>query len=362
MARPTATRRPAETLYLATLLAGLEPVAADELATKVPSSTLRETLRGKLLFTALGGPEPLLALRTVDNVYAVAGRFSVGPHRMHLAELTAAVAALDIGAAAREVMDEGQRRRPTAFVNASRAGKHTYSRFELAEAALRGVLAAQPEWRAGTPDRHDVELRIDVAGQDAILAVRLTPPEFRFRGAGRQFAPAALRPPVAHALVWLTRPQADEAFLDPFCGSGTILVERLVYPVRRAFGGDLSAEALHAARENLPPVSSALLAQWDARRLPLASGAIDSLAANLPFGHQVLRPEEIAGLYTASMPELRRVLDPAGRAIVLTDQVEALERAAESGGLHVERLLTLSLRGLHPSVFRLTREPAQRVR
>ena len=54
MARPTATRRPAETLYLATLLAGLEPVAADELATKVPSSSLIPRNDPTVLLTTAG--------------------------------------------------------------------------------------------------------------------------------------------------------------------------------------------------------------------------------------------------------------------------------------------------------------------
>ncbi len=211
---------------------------------------IKETPRGKVLFAGDTPPARLLALRTIDDLYVLAGRFRQGPHRTHLADLEHTVSRLDLGEAL-HVASWLPRARPAVFVNASRSGKQTYSRFEAAEAALRGLLAGHTRWRGGTPEAHDLEFRLDVAGEEATLSLRLSPPGFRFRGQTRAFAPAALRPPVAHALVWLSDPQPDDRFVDPFCGSGTILAERAVYPARQVIGGDILAEALQAARENL---------------------------------------------------------------------------------------------------------------
>jgi tRNA (guanine6-N2)-methyltransferase len=355
--------------FLATTLAGLEGVLADEAATKLPRAAIREITRGKVYLSLPdpaspasspappAGPPPLFALRTADNLYRVLARFRAGPHRADLAGVRDATASLDL----RPFLPPPPGRRPTFYVNASRAGRHTYSRFDLAAAATAGLIAGHPTWREGDPTEHDLELRLDLSDAAAVLSLRLTPPSFRFRGA-RAFSPAALRPTVAHALVWLSRPAPDDRFLDPFCGSGTILAERLPYPARRLIGGDPSPVALAAARTNLlagpesgggapPPY----LARWDARRLPLRPESVDAAVSNPPFGRQVLTPDDVAPLYRDFARELGRVLAPGGRAVLLTDQVQALHRALAGAGLRGESRLTLSLKGLHPQVIFVTR-------
>ena len=334
--------------YLATVLPGLEPVASSEITAKVEDAAIQETPRGKVLFVSGAPLERLLALRSVDNLYRLLGRVRAGPHRADLPAMSNRIAALDVGPAGRA----------TFFVNASRSGRHSYSRFDLAEAAARGILARRPRWRLGTAERHEVEFRLDVAGEEGLFSLRLTPPSFRFRGEERAFSPAALRPTVAHALVWLSAPAAGDCFVDPFCGSGSILAERAAYPARRLLGGDRSAEAVAAARRNVPPDPARAILVWDARRLPLDAGAVDKVVANLPFGRQVLGPDEIGELYGAFAGEVRRVLAPRGQAILLTDQVEALLAAAGGARLQAESLLSLSLKGLHPQVIRLARASA----
>ncbi|MBI3973118.1 MAG: RNA methyltransferase [Chloroflexi bacterium] len=328
-------------------------MAESEIRAKLPEASLQESLRGKVLFGAAASPDRPLALRTVDNVYVLAGRFPVGPRRAHLKDLESTMARLDLREAAAAALGRRAGKYTSFYVNASRAGKHTYSRFEAAEAAARGVLARHAGWRPGSATEHDLELRLDVVGDEALLSVRLTPPAFRFRGAGRAFSPAALRPPVAHALVWLSGPEPDDRFVDPFCGSGTILAERLPYPARRVIGGDRSAEALAAAHENVAGDRRVSLQQWDARRLPLSSQTIDKVVTNLPFGRQVLNQAEIPAVYRAVSEEIARVLTPRGGAVVLTEQVTPLEIAARDAGLAVEPVATLSLKGLNPKVLRL---------
>lgn len=346
------------TPYLATVLPGLEGAAASELMVKIAGARMEETPRGKLLFRTPATLDQLLTLRTIDNLYHPLATLEVGPHRTHLAELERRVSRLDIADAA--LPAEARGRNPvTIHVNASRAGQHTYSRFEAAEAATRGLLAnrsgGQPKWQQGSPDRHDVEFRLDVVGAQATLAVRLTGPQFRFRGTDRAFAQAALRPPVAHGLVWLSQPRPDDRFLDPFCGSGTILLERAAYPARAIIGGDLSGEAVAAAKRNLAEAPAVIVEQWDASALPVESGTIDVIVTNLPFGRQVLSPDQIGRLYRAVALQLARVMIPNGRAILLTDQVEPLHAALQAADLTHQTLTTLSLKGLLPAVIEVRR-------
>jgi tRNA (guanine6-N2)-methyltransferase len=348
------------TLFLATVLPGLEPIAADEAAAKLPEMRIAETRRGRLLLDHDGAPEVLLALRTIDNLFLFLGTLPAGPHRAHLAALADAAAAAVEPALPAQVRRlspsrDSAAQRVTLWANASRAGKHSYSRFEAAEAVMHAVLRRHPSWRPGTTTNHLIELRLDVEESIALLSARLTPPSFRFRGEERAFTTAALRPPVAHALVWLSDPHPDDVFLDPFCGSGTILAERAAYPAHALLGGDASAEAVAAARRNLPSDGARVRVEhWDARRLPLDSATVSALVTNLPFGHQVLAPADVAPLYLDFARQAQRVLMRAGVAVVLTDQVDTLLRAVDKTRLRAERVLGLSLKGLHPEVVRLT--------
>jgi 23S rRNA G2445 N2-methylase RlmL len=346
--------------YLLTVPAGLERVALSEAQAKLPPAQVDTQLRGRLVLAGNLPVDALLSLRTVENVYRLLGETPVGPHRAGLPALAGAVAALAEPALAGSLAltageaASGASHETTIWVNASRTGRHTFSRFEAAQAAAGGILRQRPDWRLGTAEAHALEFRLDVDHARAWLSLRLSPPAHRFRGAARRFTPGALRPPVAHGLVWLSEPQADETFLDPFCGSGTILAERAAYPASRLIGGDRSAEALAAARANLGWAAHLTLEAWDARRLPLESRSVDKVVTNLPFGHQVLSPAELPDLYLGFVREVQRLLSAAGWALVLTDQVETLLGAAERTRLQAIRVLTLSLRGLLPEVIRLS--------
>lgn len=315
-------------------------------------ATLAEARRGKLILASDLAPQAFFALRSIDNLYSLAAELSVGPHRADLHDLEAAVADLDLSAAASAAGLEPAR--PVSiFVNASRAGKQTYSRFELAAAATRGMLARQRRWVLGAPDAHEAEFRLDLVGDHALLSLRLTPPSFRFRGDTRHFSEAALRPTVAHALVWLSRPHAGDRFLDPFCGSGTIVAERAAYPSALLAGSDIADEAVSAARANAPPAVA--INRWDARALPLDGGSVDTVVTNLPFGRQILTSDDIGPLYRDFCRELRRILAATGQAWLLTDQADELDRAVAAAGLVGADLRQLSLKGLHPHLFRVTR-------
>ena len=339
---------------LITVLPGLESIAIQELTGKLPSATVRAPRRGRVYADVDADATALRALRTADNVYLDLGECLAGPHRADLPALGAAAADLVPADLLERAAALGLFALPpvTLWVNASRAGKHTYSRFDAAATVVQAVLRRHPHWRLGTASEHSLELRLDIEDDRAWLSLRLTPPSFRFRGDERSFAAAAVRPPVAHALVWLTEPQPGDLFLDPFCGSGTIVYERISYPAARVVGSDTAAVALDAARANLTGTSAELYL-WDARALPLDARSIDAMATNLPFGRQVLDEGALPALYLAFAREAQRVLAPGGVTIALTERPDVLAAAVERTRLRPEPVMTLSLKGLRPTVVRL---------
>lgn len=350
-------------LYRVTVLPGLEPVLIDEARVKLPLARIRMEGRGKVAIGLESAADEhlLYQLRTADNLYRHLHRFSVGPHRSHLPDMERELARLHLSlpglllpgrAAGKE--EAGSL---SCKVNASRAGKHSYSRFEAAEAAERGLVRGDRRLRIAGEDRHELEFRLDIRDETAELSLRLTDASFRYRGGidARAIAPAALRPSVAHGLVWLSQPKRSDRWLEPCCGSGTLVFERAFYPYKRIEAGDSSSEAVRAAAIWTSGLARVRVREWDARHLPLDAGGIDKVAANLPFGRQVSAGADIPALYRDMLREFARVLAADGSAVCMTDACDPLERAADRNGLRCERLTTLSLKGLHPSVFRLTK-------
>lgn len=344
------THRP---VYMSTMLPGLEHVAMDEIQAKISDASITDIQRGKVFFSSGHPPETVTMLRSVDNLFLFLGKFPVGPHKVHLKQLEQTIESIDLAdMPGYDGMHSGN---ASFVVNSSRSGKHAYSRFDLARAAGLGLARRHPNWVQGTADRHELEFRLDVTHDQAVFCSRLTPPDFRFRGRQRMFSPAALRPSVAHALVWVAKPRDDEVFLDPFCGSGTIVAERAHYPFGRLFGSDISPEALEAARHNLPEREHLSLHSWDARDLPLEAGSVDTVISNLPFGEQILSFNDISYLYLKFMKQLKRILKPDGQAFLMTDKTTELQKVAHKFGLACFIELELSLKGLHPVLFTIQR-------
>ena len=164
--------------------------------------------------------------------------------------------------------------------------------------------------------------------------MRLSDRTMRHRFERKIELPAALRPSVAAAMVFLTEPAADDVFLDPMAGSGTILYERMqAGPFARLLGGDIEPERVDAARKNVrgsrkKPGANAMqpdIRQWDARQLPLDAGSVDKVATNLPFGKQLRGAETPARLYPPVLAELQRVVRPGGRIVLLSSEYDLIK-------------------------------------
>ncbi|EGK08775.1 methyltransferase domain protein [Desmospora sp. 8437] len=333
--------------YMATVLPGLEKVLTDEMKNKFPEVRLLSASRGKIFFESHLPEDSHFQLRTADNIYRLIGSFSIGPHKRHLPHLEKQISSFDLSFA--ESIHQPQK---SYIVNASRKGKHTYSRFEAADAAMRGISKRYPQWVRGDTHNHTLEFRLDLHEDQAVFSLRLTDSSFRFRSKHRFFSPAALRPTIAHALVWCSLPTDTDIFVDPCCGSGTILKERFDYPFTEIVGGDSSEEAIRSARGNLREAGH-LIQKWDARQLPLDSNYADKYVSNLPFGRQIGNRAELGILYRELVQEMSRVLKPGGIAILLTEDGSSLSRAANTCSIHCRELMQVSLKGLRATIHQL---------
>jgi len=207
------------------------------------------------------------------------------------------------------------------------------------------------------------ELWITAGPRLLTVDLRLTPEAQRHRLPESPHREGGLRPAAAAALVRASRPLEGELFLDPFCGTGTIGLERSHYGLRYEglLLGDRDAFAVSATAMNFGRFHEPRrICRWDARRLPLADACIDSIVTNPPFGVKS-RARDLPLLYRDAFREMARVLSPGGRALVLVgDASLARECLSRAGGLREVRHLPLTLQGRDAVALFLIPDPTLR--
>ena len=84
----------------------------------------------------------------------------------------------------------------------------------------------------------------------------------------------------------------------------------------RVLGSDFDPAMVAGYRQNLPG-SDVMIA--DATAVPICDGALDSVVTDLPYGQSVrIHGESMDRLYDGSLAEIRRILRPGRRAVVVT--------------------------------------------
>jgi len=131
------------------------------------------------------------------------------------------------------------------------------------------------------------------------------------------FHPGVMMPLFARAIVNLTRVKKGETLLDPFCGTGGILLETELLGVK-GVGSDFDSQMLAGSRLNVP---SANLIRADATRMPYTDASFHAVACDFPYGQSTaVGAETFSALYSGALCEIRRVLKKGGRAVVVTHQ------------------------------------------
>jgi tRNA (guanine10-N2)-dimethyltransferase len=133
------------------------------------------------------------------------------------------------------------------------------------------------------------------------------------------FFPGVLTPRIARAVVNLS--QIDRGILlDPFCGTGGILIEA-GYIGAELIGVDIQRKMVMGTRENLKFHGfSALLLIGDACEMGIMDDCIDAVVTDLPYGRSsFIKADSIPDLYGDALNEVYRVLKEHSFAVIISD-------------------------------------------
>jgi tRNA (guanine6-N2)-methyltransferase len=350
-ADPTRTVRSPAVAVECEVLPGLEPFVEDELRRGFGGRVrlAPERGRGAVRLIYSGTLTGLLGLRTPVAAYLVAGFAGRRPSAL--------------------LGDE----RLFAHVETVR-GLHPAGAFRSFRLSVPGPessavrrLVEELAGRTGLaydPDDGELLLRIRRTPEGWELLTRLSPRPLATRPWRVHHLPGAVNATIAAAMVELTRPGPGDRVVNLMCGSGTLLVERLIRaPVAGAVGGDLDGEALRGARANLAAAGlggAAWLVRMDATRMGLRDGGADVLLADLPYGHRMGSHEANATLYPAALREAARIAAHGARLVLLTPELRLFERCLSGARAwwRPERAVQVFQRGHHPVIHLLRRERA----
>jgi tRNA (guanine10-N2)-dimethyltransferase len=149
------------------------------------------------------------------------------------------------------------------------------------------------------------------------VLIRIDRSSYELRRPGDRpfFHPGVMMPRMARALVNISRIRPGEWLLDPFCGTGGTILESEMIGVN-AVGNDVDRLMVAGTRKNVPGSN---IIRADSTILPYRDNSFDAVVTDLPYGQSVIIiADNLEHLYTDALMEIRRVLKPGKRAVIVT--------------------------------------------
>jgi len=356
---PQTRRRAAVPEWACAVPRGFETVAAEEVRDRLEVAEVK-TAPAEVSFATDEPFDPLvlrcvaLCFRRVVSIPSALGD-RAGPREL-LPQARRAVPAI-LAAAGESRGAKLGRLRTLRVVTRMEAG-YPYPRQHLKEKCERELPPLLGRHYSLVEEGAGLELWVTAGARRLTLDVRVSPEEHRSRAYKQEHVPGSLRPAAAACCVRYARPEEGEVFCDPFCGAGTIALERASYGCMYAaiLAGDLDARAVSVSTVNFGPRHQPrLVARWDARQLPLPARSVDVVVTNPPFG--VKSPAaDPAQLYTEAAAEIARVLKRGGRAVFIAADRDLVSSATkETKAYRPDGLLNVELQGRAATVTRYVR-------
>lgn len=155
----------------------------------------------------------------------------------------------------------------------------------IGEAILHNIKGAKVNLRA--PDQTFFGILTDDRLLFGLLKAEIKAGEFVKRGTQKRVFSHSVAMPakMARCMVNLAQPKMKDVVLDPFCGTGSFLIEAGLIGCR-VLGLDVKRYMVEGSLRNLSfhQIEPVGMAVGDARFLPLASGSVDCVVTDPPYG------------------------------------------------------------------------------
>jgi tRNA (guanine10-N2)-dimethyltransferase len=167
--------------------------------------------------------------------------------------------------------------------------------------------------------------------------------QFDVRKVGERpfFSPVSLHPRYARTLVNLTRVKKGQTLLDPFCGTGGILIEASMIGAK-VLGSDIAEDMAGGCVANLNHFHAPFerIDISDIGDIATVFGKVDVVATDPPYGRSAsLWKEGKSSLYGRAMDAFVDSVRPSGRVgVVFPAPLDHLRKELEETESHIQRV------------------------
>lgn len=305
---------------------GLEDIVSKEITTTLGVPTSKKS-KGILITEFVENPNALKNLKSVNNVY-----YLITDHAYNPKYLSKNIEILF------QLIDK-------VIVN----GKFGSFNIDCAGDKTKEILSIihQIEHRYRMPHKAEADLQINYGKHDNEweIAIRLTNRPLSLRDWREVNIPGGLNPTIAYAMNVLTQPKSRDTYLNIFSGSGTLLIERANWEAQSWLGIDINGLYNSYAIKNIKKASllkRIKIRKYDINELP-DLGKFDVITANLPFGIQQSKGENIEELYRNFIITSKKSLNKGGRLVAYTIHDELLGKYANEFGIGLDGKLSLEV-------------------
>lgn len=132
------------------------------------------------------------------------------------------------------------------------------------------------------------------------------------------FSPISLHPKIARVMVNLSSIKNDEILLDPFCGTGGILIEAGIIGAR-VIGSDIEEKMIEGCKKNLDfyNIKDYKLFCSDIGKIGNYIDKVDAVVTDFPYGKSTTtKGEEKHKLYKRAFENISKILKENGKAVI----------------------------------------------
>jgi len=141
------------------------------------------------------------------------------------------------------------------------------------------------------------------------------------------FSPISLHPKLARVMVNLSSIKKGETLLDPFCGTGGILIEAGLIDAR-VIGSDIESKMVEGCKKNLDfyDITDYELFCSDIGDIAKHVAEVDAVVTDFPYGKATTtKGEDICKLYKRAFENISCILKENGRAVIGLSNKEMLQ-------------------------------------
>lgn len=339
--------------FLLTTNVGIEDIVKKEIKENFKAKIFPKFfgLQGRVLIeTKEKNLEKIFKLRSIYHVTKFIDSFEIETKEKGLQTIYENLKRIEI---------EDMKKAKSFRVTGERIGKHEFTSIQVQKFA--GQALVEKYGKKVDLENFDVNVFVEVIGRKCWVGVRLTRESLHKRFKKPFNHPAAIKAPLAYAMLRLAEVKEGETILDPFCGGATLPIEAAqVYDEKiRIFASDISKKFLEDAKKNAKAAKVKKYIKFkicDARRLEECYNfEINKIITNPPYGVRMGKGN-LKPLYSKFLVSALKILSENGKIVIINLKANSFRNIVfKTKKFSISHERVVEAGGLYPHIFVLER-------